>query len=179
MAIATQFAFEAGPIIEWANSIKNAGIDIPIHIGIAGPAKLQTLIKFAIACGVGPSTAAWLWSLQGSRVPWQAASMRATVDCPSDRCARRMDKSTCCRRAPHSNLLKPAAGRCFHVRWSHQNRSDVETPLLLAAIALRAPRPAHKATTALLPAQCCQWSTTTSRCTGALRTVRSVAEINR
>jgi methylenetetrahydrofolate reductase (NADPH) len=55
MAIATQFAFEAGSIIEWANSIKNAGIDIPIHIGIAGPAKLQTLIKFAIACGVGPS----------------------------------------------------------------------------------------------------------------------------
>ena len=28
---------------------------MPIHIGIAGPAKLQTLIKFAIACGVGPS----------------------------------------------------------------------------------------------------------------------------
>jgi methylenetetrahydrofolate reductase (NADPH) len=55
MVIATQFAFESGPIIEWANSIKNAGIDIPIHIGIAGPAKLQTLIKFALACGVGPS----------------------------------------------------------------------------------------------------------------------------
>jgi methylenetetrahydrofolate reductase (NADPH) len=55
MALATQFAFEAGPIIEWADAIKEAGIDIPIHIGIAGPAKLQTLIKFAIACGVGPS----------------------------------------------------------------------------------------------------------------------------
>ena len=55
MALATQFAFETGPIIEWANAIKAAGIDIPIHIGIAGPAKLQTLIKFAIACGVGPS----------------------------------------------------------------------------------------------------------------------------
>ena len=55
MAIATQFAFESGPIIKWANSIQNAGIDIPIHIGIAGPAKLQTLIRFAIACGVGPS----------------------------------------------------------------------------------------------------------------------------
>ena len=55
MALATQFAFEAGPIIEWADGIKAAGIDIPIHIGIAGPAKLQTLIKFAIACGVGPS----------------------------------------------------------------------------------------------------------------------------
>ncbi len=55
MALATQFAFEAKPIIEWANSVKDSGIDIPIHIGIAGPAKLQTLIKFAIACGVGPS----------------------------------------------------------------------------------------------------------------------------
>ncbi|AYE86325.1 methylenetetrahydrofolate reductase [Sulfitobacter sp. D7] len=55
MAIATQFAFEAQPIIEWADSLKAAGITLPIHIGIAGPAKLQTLIKFAIACGVGPS----------------------------------------------------------------------------------------------------------------------------
>ena len=55
MALATQFAFEAGPIIEWADSLKDAGIDIPIHIGIAGPAKLQTLIKFSIACGVGAS----------------------------------------------------------------------------------------------------------------------------
>jgi methylenetetrahydrofolate reductase (NADPH) len=55
MALATQFAFEAGPIIEWADSLKAAGITIPIHIGIAGPAKLQTMIKFAIACGVGPS----------------------------------------------------------------------------------------------------------------------------
>ena len=55
MALATQFAFEAKPIIEWANSVKAAGVDLPIHIGIAGPAKLQTLIKFAIACGVGPS----------------------------------------------------------------------------------------------------------------------------
>jgi methylenetetrahydrofolate reductase (NADPH) len=55
MALATQFAFESGPIIEWAKSLEDAGIDIPIHIGIAGPAKLQTMIKFAIACGVGPS----------------------------------------------------------------------------------------------------------------------------
>ncbi len=55
MAIATQFAFDAGPIIKWAADVQAAGIDLPIHIGIAGPAKLQTLIKFAIACGVGPS----------------------------------------------------------------------------------------------------------------------------
>ena len=55
MAIATQFAFEAQPIIDWADSLKAGGIDLPVHIGIAGPAKLQTMIKFAMACGVGPS----------------------------------------------------------------------------------------------------------------------------
>ncbi|MDQ2092697.1 methylenetetrahydrofolate reductase [Rhodalgimonas zhirmunskyi] len=55
MAIATQFAFEAAPIIDWVDSLQQQGITLPVHIGIAGPAKLQTLIKFAIACGVGPS----------------------------------------------------------------------------------------------------------------------------
>ncbi|MFW2541918.1 methylenetetrahydrofolate reductase [Primorskyibacter sp. 2E107] len=55
MALATQFAFDADPIIAWADRLKAEGITLPIHIGIAGPAKLQTLIKFAIACGVGPS----------------------------------------------------------------------------------------------------------------------------
>jgi len=55
MALATQFAFDAGPIIKWADDLRDAGITLPVHIGIAGPAKLQTLIKFAIACGVGPS----------------------------------------------------------------------------------------------------------------------------
>ncbi len=55
MAIATQFAFEAKPVIAWADRLKAAGITLPIHVGIAGPAKLQTLIKYAMACGVGPS----------------------------------------------------------------------------------------------------------------------------
>ena len=55
MAMATQFCFEAGPVIDWVDSLKANGIDLPVHIGVAGPAKLQTLLKFAIACGVGPS----------------------------------------------------------------------------------------------------------------------------
>ena len=55
MAIATQFCFDAAPVIAWADKLAAAGVSLPIHIGIAGPAKLQTLIKFAIACGVGPS----------------------------------------------------------------------------------------------------------------------------
>ena len=55
MAIVTQFAFEADPIVAWAERIAAEGIALPVHIGVAGPAKLQTMIKFAVACGVGPS----------------------------------------------------------------------------------------------------------------------------
>ena len=55
MAMATQFCFEAKPVIAWVNRLNAEGITLPVHIGVAGPAKLQTLIKFAIACGVGPS----------------------------------------------------------------------------------------------------------------------------
>ena len=55
MAITTQFSFDASSVISWANNIKEAGIDIPVHIGIAGPAKLQTLLRYSIECGVGAS----------------------------------------------------------------------------------------------------------------------------
>ncbi len=55
MAITTQFCFDANVVKKWADSIKENGIDIPIHIGIAGPAKLQTLLKYSIECGIGSS----------------------------------------------------------------------------------------------------------------------------
>ena len=55
MAIATQFCFETAPVIAWAERLRGAGITLPVHLGVAGPAKLQTLIRFAMTCGVGPS----------------------------------------------------------------------------------------------------------------------------
>jgi len=55
MSMATQFCFESVPVIEWADRMASIGVDIPIHIGVAGPAKLQTMIKFSMACGVGAS----------------------------------------------------------------------------------------------------------------------------
>lgn len=55
VAITTQFCFEAVPVIAWANRLADEGIDLPIHIGVAGPARLQTLMKYALSCGVGPS----------------------------------------------------------------------------------------------------------------------------
>lgn len=55
IAMATQFCFEADPVIAWVDRLAAEGVKLPVHIGVAGPAKLQTLIKFAISCGVGAS----------------------------------------------------------------------------------------------------------------------------
>lgn len=55
MAIVTQFTFDLAPVTAWAERLTREGVDLPIHLGIAGPAKLQTMIKFALSCGVGPS----------------------------------------------------------------------------------------------------------------------------
>lgn len=55
IAIATQFCFDSEAIIQWANSLIDMNIDLPVHIGIAGPAKLQTLIRYSVECGVGAS----------------------------------------------------------------------------------------------------------------------------
>ena len=55
MGIVTQFAFEAPPLFDWMALLRAEGISLPVHLGLAGPAKLQTLLKYAIACGVGPS----------------------------------------------------------------------------------------------------------------------------
>ena len=55
MAIVSQFAFGANEILAWDRHLRDLGINLPVHLGIAGPAILQTAIKFAIACGVGAS----------------------------------------------------------------------------------------------------------------------------
>lgn len=53
--IVTQFGFDPQKFISWAEGLKAQGIDLPVHLGVAGPAKITTLIKFAAMCGVGNS----------------------------------------------------------------------------------------------------------------------------
>lgn len=55
MALVTQFAFDAAPIIDWSIRLQDMGVRLPVHVGIGGPAKLGTLIRFALGCGVGAS----------------------------------------------------------------------------------------------------------------------------
>jgi methylenetetrahydrofolate reductase (NADPH) len=61
--ILTQFGFEAAPIVEWLRGARGAAIDAPVRVGLAGPASIATLAKFAVRCGVGNS----LRALAGGR----------------------------------------------------------------------------------------------------------------
>lgn len=53
--IETQFCFDAGAILKWEKTIRAAGNELPIHIGVPGLATLKTLLKFAQVSGIGPS----------------------------------------------------------------------------------------------------------------------------
>jgi methylenetetrahydrofolate reductase (NADPH) len=76
--IVTQFAFSAAPVIDWYARMSAEDIGIPLRIGLPGPAKTQTLLRYAAQCGVGasarmlmrrPGTVSRLlsrWSPQGS-----------------------------------------------------------------------------------------------------------------
>jgi methylenetetrahydrofolate reductase (NADPH) len=51
----TQFMFEAEPLFAWERRIRAQGNDLPIHIGVPGPATLKSLLGYARLCGVGNS----------------------------------------------------------------------------------------------------------------------------
>jgi len=51
----TQMVFDAQPFIEWARELRGSGARCRIVGGVAGPARITTLFKFALRCGVGPS----------------------------------------------------------------------------------------------------------------------------
>jgi methylenetetrahydrofolate reductase (NADPH) len=53
LAVVTQFCFEAGAILSWAGEVKRHGL--PVRVGLAGPASLPRLLRFAAMCGVGNS----------------------------------------------------------------------------------------------------------------------------
>jgi methylenetetrahydrofolate reductase (NADPH) len=55
MRFVTQFGFDAQRFIDWAHMLRAGGNVLPIHIGVSGPAKITTLLKYAALCGVGPS----------------------------------------------------------------------------------------------------------------------------
>ena len=55
VSLLTQFGFDAAPILRWIAALRARDIVCPVLVGIAGPATVATLAKFAVRCGIGAS----------------------------------------------------------------------------------------------------------------------------
>jgi len=73
--VVTQFAFDDDAIVEWVGEMRRRGIDVPVRLGVPGPAGIKRLLGFAKRCGVGASASVMkkygisLTSLLGSAGP--------------------------------------------------------------------------------------------------------------
>jgi methylenetetrahydrofolate reductase (NADPH) len=55
--IVTQFCFDPATIIRWIERLRDLGVENPVRIGMAGPAGVATLLRYAARCGVKASAA--------------------------------------------------------------------------------------------------------------------------
>jgi methylenetetrahydrofolate reductase (NADPH) len=55
VSLVTQFGFDAAPILRWIEALRAQDMVCPVLVGIAGPATVATLAKFAVRCGIGAS----------------------------------------------------------------------------------------------------------------------------
>ena len=65
--VVTQFAFDDDAIVEWVGEMRARGIDVPVRLGVPGPAGIKRLLGFAARCGVG--AAARVMKKYGVSVP--------------------------------------------------------------------------------------------------------------
>jgi len=71
--IVSQFGFDPAALAGWDRELTARGITLPVHAGVAGPASLKSLAKFAMMCGIGASLGALLSN------PTALGSLRALV----------------------------------------------------------------------------------------------------
>ena len=105
--IVTQFAFDDDAIVEWLGEMRDRGIDVPVRLGVPGPAGIKRLLGFAKRCGVGASASVMkkygvsITNLIGKRRAGQAGRQPGEE---ADRAARP--------RAPALLSLRRAGGVC-------------------------------------------------------------------
>jgi methylenetetrahydrofolate reductase (NADPH) len=53
--IITQFGFDVDPVLSWIEQVRDRGVDLPIRVGVPGPAGIRRLVRYASRFGVGTS----------------------------------------------------------------------------------------------------------------------------
>ena len=56
--VVTQFVFDAAPVLDWLQALRGQEELLPVRIGLAGPAGIATLARYAVRCGIGHSISA-------------------------------------------------------------------------------------------------------------------------
>lgn len=54
-SVVTQFAFDAQQVLDYAAAVRARGIDLPLRVGVPGPAGIKRLLSFAKRFGVATS----------------------------------------------------------------------------------------------------------------------------
>ena len=55
-AIITQVDFDVDRVLQWIAEVREAGVDLPIRVGVPGPASVKLLLGFASRLGLSTST---------------------------------------------------------------------------------------------------------------------------
>jgi methylenetetrahydrofolate reductase (NADPH) len=53
--VVTQFVFDAAPVLDWLQTLRGQEKSLSVRIGLAGPAGIATLARYAVRCGIGHS----------------------------------------------------------------------------------------------------------------------------
>ena len=54
-SIITQFGFDTAPVLTWLAELRERGVDLPVRIGVPGPAGIKRLLAYARRFGVASS----------------------------------------------------------------------------------------------------------------------------
>ncbi|MGW5770806.1 methylenetetrahydrofolate reductase [Streptomyces longwoodensis] len=54
-SVITQFGFDTEPVLTWLEAVRDRGVDLPVRVGVPGPAGIRRLLRYAARFGVGTS----------------------------------------------------------------------------------------------------------------------------
>jgi len=54
-SIITQFGFDVDPVLRWIEEVRDRGVELPVRVGVPGPAGIRRLVRYAARFGVGTS----------------------------------------------------------------------------------------------------------------------------
>lgn len=52
-SVITQFGFDVEPVLRWVEDLRERGVDLPVRVGVPGPAGVRRLLSYATRFGVG------------------------------------------------------------------------------------------------------------------------------